>query len=233
LLSLPLGLINIPVAAIDIVFQYVAPHITTVSIKWRKYMNSPLMATAFPILVFGVAFLMLGLAKLGMVKITNVATTCWTVGIVGILFALFLYTVGLPHLVGLLSAADPAAAPLGDALAPLILQLSTVVALFSLLFIMVGYQGTGLFAHEITSTGMFAIIVGLVACAFGAIIFGAIKILGIVILLYGAACVLLGLSLRFNNAAIKLAALIVVVGSIANILIGLGFQFGMLTPASL
>ena len=194
--------------------------------------NSPLMATSFPILIFGVTFLMLGLAKLGMVKINNVATTCWTTGIIGALFALFLYTVGLPHLVGALGTAAGTAPSLGDSLGPLVLALSSAVALFSLLFIMVGYQGTGTLAHEITSTGMFAIIIGLATLPFGLVIFGMIKILGVVFLLYSAACVLLGLALRFG-AGISLAAIVVVVGSIANIIIALGFQFGMLTPASL
>lgn len=189
--------------------------------------NSPLMATAFPILVFAAAFLMLGLAKLGIVKITNVAAMCFVAGIVGSLFALYLYTVGLPHLVGLLATAEGAAPSLGDTLGPLVLQLASAVALFSMLFIMVGFQGTGIWALDITATGLFAAIIGFVTLPFGLIIFGSIQLLGVVFILYSAACILLGLALKFNTG-IKIAAVVVIVGCLANIGIALGFQFGML-----
>lgn len=191
--------------------------------------NSPLMATSYPILVFGAAFLMLGLAKLNVVKVNNAATMCFLAGILGSMFALFLYKAGLPHLVGLLSATDPKAAALGDQLGPLLLMLASVLTLFSMLFIMVGFQGTGLLAHEITSTGLFAAIIGLATLPFGIVIFGAIQMLGVVIILYSAACILLGVALRINKG-VSIAAIIVVLGSIANLVIGLGFQFGKITP---
>jgi hypothetical protein len=189
--------------------------------------NSPLMATSFPVLVFGAAFLMLGLAKLGMVKINNAATMCFVAGIVGTIFGLFLYMAGMPHLVGLLATAAGTSPTLGDTLGPLLLQLASVLVLFSMLFIMVGFQGTGILAHEITSTGLFAAIVGIMTLPFGYFIFGMIPLLGTVLLLYSAACVLLGLALRFNTG-VKAAAVVVVIGSIGNIVIALGFQFGLL-----
>jgi hypothetical protein len=189
--------------------------------------NTPLMATSYPVLVFGAAFLMLGLAKLGIVKINNAATMCFVAGILGSVFALFLYTAGLPHLVGLLATPAGTTAALGDTLGPLLLALASALTLFSMLFIMVGFQGTGILAHEITSTGLFAALIGLFTLPFGIVIFGMIQLLGVILILYSSACIVLGLALRFNTG-VKLAAVVVVLGSAANMGIALAFQFGML-----
>lgn len=189
---------------------------------------SALMATSYPILLFGVAFLMLGLAKLGKVKINNAASMCLLAGLIGVWFAFVLYKAGLPHLVGLL-VSGTADASLGDSLAPLLLKLASIVMLFSMLFILVGFTGLGLLDVELPSTGVFAIIIGLTVIPIGYAIFGAIPVLGLAILLYAIAAVILGLAAK-TGTGVPVAASIVVIVSIVNIILGLGFQMGYIVP---
>lgn len=186
------------------------------------------MATSYPILIFGVAFLMLGLAKLGKVKINNAASMCLLAGLIGVWFAFVLYKAGLPHLVGLLvSGAETAS--LGDSLAPLLLKLASICALFGMLFILVGFTGLGLLDVELPSTGVFAIIVGLTVLPIGYAIFAAIPVLGLTILLYAGAATILGLAAK-TGSGVSVAASIVVLVSIVNIALGLGFQMGYIVP---
>lgn len=185
--------------------------------------NSPLMATSYPIVAFGVAFLVLGLAKLGKAKVNNAGILCWTAGVCGIMFALFLYEAGLPHLVKLLGGSDA----LGDRLGPLLLKLATVLTIFSMLFILVGFQATGLLGMDIGTTGITALIVGIVTLPYGLVIFGPIKVLGIVLILYSVACIILGLAIK-TGKGMAFAASIVVLGCVINILLGLAFQFGII-----
>lgn len=191
--------------------------------------NSILMATSYPIIVFGVAFLMLGLAKLGKVKINNAATMCFLAGIIGVWFAFVLYKVGLPHLVGLLATPAEAEPSLGDSIAPVVLDLVTIVVIFSMLFILVGFTGLGLQGVELPSTGIFALVVGIVEVPYGLVLFGAIKVLGLAVLLYAVACIILGFAAK-TGKGVPVAATIVVIVAIVNILLGLGFQFGYIVP---
>lgn len=187
--------------------------------------NSVLMATSFPIIIFGVAFLMLGLAKLGKAKINNAALMCLLAGLIGATFAFFLYKAGLPHLVGLLATPDGQAPSLGDSLGPLLLKLASILTLFSMLFILVGFTGLGREGVELPTTGIFAMIVGLTVMPVGFIIFGVVKMLGLVILLYAIAATLLGFAAK-TGTGVSAAASVVILVSIVNILIGLGFQLG-------
>jgi hypothetical protein len=188
-----------------------------------------LMAVAFPIISFGVALLLLGLAKLGKAKISNAGAVCLTVGLINAWFASYLYTVGLPHLVGLMAAKTAGVTPsLGDALAPAVLKLSTIVVLFAVLFILIGLTALGKLDVELPTTGIFAIIVGLIEIAFGAVIFPVIAALGIAIALYGFACVFLGAAAKTGSGGAAAASFAVVV-AIVEIVMGLCFHFGYIT----
>lgn len=166
-----------------------------------------------PVILFSIAFLILGLAKLGKTAPSNAGAVCLAAGgILPALFGFFYYFRG----VQLALEASDFATP--------ILKIGTIFLIFASAFLVIGFTLLKSFggALEPPSTGFYAAVIGVLGMIFGYTVYLKFPIPGASVMLFGLTALILGTAVRAGKG-IGPAASFTILSALVNL--GLGFAF--------
>ncbi|MDI6817472.1 MAG: hypothetical protein QME41_09870 [Actinomycetota bacterium] len=167
-----------------------------------------------PVILFSIAFFVLGLAKLGKLSVANAGAVCLVAGgVLPTLFGLFYYVQGF----NLALADHPAATA--------VLKVGTIFLIFASVFLVLSFTLLKSFGGtlEPPSTGFYAAAIGVLGTVFGYTVFMKFPIPGMSVMLFGVTAIILGTAVK-TGKGLPAAASFTVLSALVNLTLGFAFQ---------
>ncbi len=140
-----------------------------------------------PVILFSIAFLILGRAKLGKLSASNAGAVCLVAGgVLPALFGIFYYVQGFN-----LALTEHAAATA-------VLKVGTIFLIFASAFLIIDFTVLKSLggALEPSTTGFYAAVIGILGTIFGLTIFLVFPIPGASVMLFGVTAFILGVAVK-------------------------------------